>query len=86
VLGKTVSLIPSIGNWSFACKSHYWISNNKVLWASKLSARQIDQVKARDKADKKAYIVAINKQKERQVKPISFVARVWQAFKHWWKS
>src|SRR5580658_1812602 len=26
--GKTVSLDRSIGNWSFACQSHYWIVRN----------------------------------------------------------
>jgi hypothetical protein len=26
--GKTVSLDPSIGSWSFPCKSHYWIEND----------------------------------------------------------
>jgi len=31
--GKTISLDPSIGNWSFACQSHYWIRHNKVKWA-----------------------------------------------------
>lgn len=31
--GETVSLSPSIGNWSFACRSHYWIRNNRVAWA-----------------------------------------------------
>ena len=31
--GKTVSLDPSIGNWSFPCRSHYWIRNNWALWA-----------------------------------------------------
>ena len=24
--GRSVSLSPSIGNWSFDCQSHYWIS------------------------------------------------------------
>ena len=33
--GKTISLYPSIGNWNFECKSHYWITNNKVRFASK---------------------------------------------------
>jgi hypothetical protein len=33
--GKSVSLKPSIGNWSFDCQSHYWITNNKVSWAGK---------------------------------------------------
>ena len=28
--GETVSLYPSIGNWNFACRSHYWIENNGV--------------------------------------------------------
>jgi hypothetical protein len=28
--GKTISLYPSIGNWSFKCKSHYWIRNSVI--------------------------------------------------------
>ena len=28
--GESVSLHPSIGNWNFACQSHYWINNNHV--------------------------------------------------------
>ena len=31
--GESISLYPSIGNWQFACKSHYWIKNNTVEWA-----------------------------------------------------
>src|SRR5690349_17052399 len=31
--GKTISLRPSIGNWSFKCRSHYWITENRVEWA-----------------------------------------------------
>lgn len=33
--GKTISLNPSIGNWNFDCKSHYWITNNKIRFAEK---------------------------------------------------
>lgn len=33
--GKTISLYPSIGNWNFKCKSHYWITNNKIRFARK---------------------------------------------------
>jgi Family of unknown function (DUF6527) len=40
--GKTISLDPSIGNWSFACRSHYWVSNNKIRWASQWSREEID--------------------------------------------
>lgn len=83
---NAVSLTPSIGNWSFACKSHYWIRRNQVVWAGKLSQQQIDRVRARDKADKQAYIEAINRQKDQQTRPVSVVARLWQKLMQWWKS
>ena len=31
--GETISIYPSIGNWQFPCKSHYWIIENEVVWA-----------------------------------------------------
>ena len=34
--GRTVSLAPSIGNWSFPCRSHYWIDEGNVRWAGRL--------------------------------------------------
>ena len=30
--GANVSLSPSIGNYSYACKSHYFLKNGKVQW------------------------------------------------------
>jgi hypothetical protein len=33
--GETISLYPSIGNWNFPCRSHYWIVQNGVRWAPK---------------------------------------------------
>lgn len=30
--GETISLFPSISSWNLACKSHYWIKNNKPEW------------------------------------------------------
>src|SRR5690349_6186312 len=44
----TVSLYPSIGNWSFPCQSHYWITNNRVKWAEAMSPQMIATVKKRD--------------------------------------
>jgi len=31
--GETVTLMPSIGNYNFPCRSHYWIKNSQVVWA-----------------------------------------------------
>lgn len=46
--GETVSLYPSIGNYSLPCKSHYWIRQEEVLWAKKLTDKEIDLVRRRD--------------------------------------
>ena len=51
--GRTISLAPSIGNWSFPCRSHYWIEDGNVLWARKFSGDEISLVrlKARTRRD-----------------------------------
>ncbi len=53
--GDTVSLNPSIGNWSFPCQSHYWITNNIIQNAEKWTTEQISQNKDIDSLKKKAY-------------------------------
>ena len=53
--GKTITLDPSIGNWSFPCRSHYWISKNRVRWAEDWSQSRIDANKARDRWAKQKY-------------------------------
>jgi hypothetical protein len=59
--GKSVSLSPSIGNWNFECKSHYWIIKNKVRFAKKWSDRQIAEVRKEDKILKTKYYKNKNK-------------------------
>ena len=39
--GETISLCPSVGNWRFACRSHYWIRRNEVIWDQGLSERKV---------------------------------------------
>lgn len=39
--GRSISLDPSIGNWSFACQSHYWIEHNDVRWARQWTEKEI---------------------------------------------
>ena len=45
--GRTASLSPSVGNWSFPCRSHYWITHNRVLWAWPFSDEEIQGPTAR---------------------------------------
>ena len=51
----SVSLSPSIGNWSFPCQSHYWIEEGLIRWAGAMSPAAIAAVKARDRMDARAY-------------------------------
>lgn len=57
--GGTVSLSPSIGNWNYACKSHYVITKNKVLEAGQLDARKIAAAQRRDRRDMEHYVAVV---------------------------
>lgn len=46
--GETMSLHPSIGNWSFPCQSHYWIVRNSIRWAEQWSEERIAAGRVRD--------------------------------------
>ncbi len=71
-----VSLNPSVGNWSLACQSHYWIENNAVRWSTQFSESQIKANRARDKKVLEA-AHADRRAKERTL---------WQRFWDWVKS
>lgn len=47
--GESISLYPSIGNWSFPCRSHYWIRRNQVEWAAQWSEDEIVRGRLEDK-------------------------------------
>lgn len=57
--GETVSLYPSVGNWSMDCRSHYWINNNKVLWSEKWSKKKIRANREKDKFEKNKFYAGI---------------------------
>lgn len=39
--GETISLHPSIGNWNYSCRSHYWIKNSMIQWAGDMPKNEI---------------------------------------------
>lgn len=53
--GATISLHPSIGNWSFPCQSHYWIRDGRILWAEQWTPGQIAANRAADQRRKQAH-------------------------------
>lgn len=46
--GRTVSLKPSIGNWNFPCKSHYFITDGEVRWAKTYTEEEMQTVREHD--------------------------------------
>jgi hypothetical protein len=53
--GESISIAPSIGNWDFPCRSHYWISRNTVHWANAWSREQVLAARQREDADKDTF-------------------------------
>ena len=53
--GQFVSLYPSIGNWNHPCQSHYWISDNHVVWSRQMSKEEIMMGRTYDDALKDYY-------------------------------
>ena len=64
-----VTLHPSIGNWSFACRSHYLIRNSKVVWAGDLTQQQIERGRRVDRRVKEQYFEDVNRKKVIEPRP-----------------
>ncbi|MGH8542606.1 MAG: DUF6527 family protein [Gammaproteobacteria bacterium] len=79
----TISLDPSIGNWSLPCKSHYWIRRNRVEWAPKWTASEIEAGRAESRETKEDYY-NVDPSQARESKPSDAETRFWQRFRKWW--
>ena len=53
--GEAIAVYPSIGNWSFPCRSHYWIHYGWVEWAPQWTDEEIQLGRALDRYRKDAY-------------------------------
>ncbi|MDB5575337.1 MAG: hypothetical protein JWR80_513 [Bradyrhizobium sp.] len=56
--GETVSLWPSIGNWTLPCRSHYVIERGRVIEATPWTEEEIAYERERDRAAKAQYYCA----------------------------
>jgi hypothetical protein len=46
--GANISVSPSIGNWSYPCRSHYWIRRGQVQWAPQWSTDEVRTGRSND--------------------------------------
>jgi len=78
------TLDPSIGNWSFACRAHYFIRKGRVAWAGQMSRREIKRGRELDRKARERHIKEANR--EKALSPRHFLYRKWIALKRWWIS
>lgn len=57
----SVTLHPSVGNWSYPCRSHYWIRRGAVVWAGDLDQWQIDHIRSHDRISKEVHYADANR-------------------------
>ena len=84
-----VSLHPSIGNSKFACRSHYWIRNNRVIPSSDIDDEEIAQIIERDRVDREDFFSQLQQappssgSQVNAPKPQSWLARLFKRLRSW---
>lgn len=63
--GKTISLYPSIGNWNFECRSHYFITKNVIYIARQWEDWEIEEGRQEDIKNKKSFFKSQKKKKKK---------------------
>lgn len=80
----TATLCPSIGNWSFACQSHYFIRKGRVVWAGRMPRQQIELGRELDQKAREQYFDEVNQDKS--LPEYNAMRKVWMALRRWWMS
>lgn len=83
VTAGCVTLRPSIGNWSFPCRSHYWIRNNRVVWAGDMSTAEIERGRRLDRAAKQEYFTRVGKKQAMPIIPQLQKPGLWKRLAKW---
>lgn len=78
--GVSVTLTPSIGNWSFPCRSHYLITNSKINWAGGWSEEMVQRGRA---ADQRAKATFYAKGRGSEVSVTQGAQSNWKKLKSW---
>lgn len=73
--GDKATLYPSIGNWQFPCRSHYWIRNSKVLWSYQWTDDEIELGRKKEEERRETYY------KKMKTPKIS----LWKRFLKWFR-
>ena len=82
--GETVSLFPSIGSWNLPCRSHYWITRNRIEWAENWSDWRVAAAEEKDRKLKEKFYTELeggnsdDGETEKTKTPESLWSRFWK--------
>lgn len=90
--GEAITLNPSVGNWSFDCKSHYWIVDGRIDWASTWSDDKIRKKRSIESFEREMYYFdksskGLNKAEDKvePIKVTKFIKKSWFQRIMFWK-
>lgn len=69
-------LDPSIGNWEFPCRSHYWIQGGQVIWSGDWTYAQVQAGHRAEENRRRAYHDNLKRIRE------GFFRRAWRWIKN----
>lgn len=81
IINGKPTLYPSIGNWSYRCKSHYWIRDGKIVWSGNMSESEIARSRNFRKLAQERMSSERNVNSRVETRP-----RMYQKFVNWIKS
>jgi len=87
--GEAISLTPSIGNWSYPCRSHYWIEGNRVRWSYSMSDEEVQVGRRADGRAKQTFYDQTTKTPppDTTTPPkTTAISSGWAKLKAWWRS
>ena len=73
------SLEPSIGNWEFPCRSHYWIQDGQVTWSVDWTREQVQDGRRVEEERRHAYYDSLKPSRE------GFLRRLWRWIKSFFR-
>jgi hypothetical protein len=79
--GASVTLHPSVGNWNYPCRSHYWIRRDRIEWAKDHSLYHPDWDQR--PADSRGPTVVHQQRQDHTATEVGWVRRLTAAVTRW---
>lgn len=76
-------MAPSVGNWSFPCRSHYWIDQSRIRWAGAWTDEQVEAGRRQALRERGGTETTDAPPREDNRVQIGLLGRIWVRFGRW---